>query len=52
VAASLRAARSDGLVSASLSVDADSPTGAVRVYERAGFTVQDTWVVTRKLLTS
>ena len=50
-AASLRAAQSDGLVSASLSVDADSPTGAVRVYERVGFTAQDTWIVTRKLLT-
>jgi ribosomal protein S18 acetylase RimI-like enzyme len=49
--ASLRAAQSDGPVRASLSVDSDSPTGAVGLYERVGFTTQDTWFVTRKLLT-
>lgn len=48
--ASLRAARANGLVSASLSVDSDSPTGAVGLYERVGFTTQDTWIVTRKAL--
>ena len=48
--ASLRAATADGLVSASLSVDSDSPTGAVGLYERVGFTTQDTWIVTRKAL--
>ena len=50
--ASLRAARSDGLVSASLSVDSDSPTGAVGLYERVGFSTQDTWIVTRKPMIS
>jgi mycothiol synthase len=34
----------DGFTSASLSVDADSPTGAVGVYERLGFAVSNTWV--------
>jgi len=38
----LRAARSDGLVNAVLDVDADSPTGAVGLYKRAGFVVTDT----------
>jgi mycothiol synthase len=36
----LAAAASAGLRSAGLSVDADSPTGAVGVYERAGFVVE------------
>jgi mycothiol synthase len=38
----LHAARSDGLVKAVLDVDADSPTGAVGLYQRAGFVVTDT----------
>jgi hypothetical protein len=32
-------------------VDADSLTDAVRLYERAGFTVRHTWVAYRKQLT-
>jgi mycothiol synthase len=42
--------RDDGCVSASLGVDADSPTGAVGVYERIGFAVKDTWVAMAKTL--
>jgi mycothiol synthase len=39
VARSLVALRERGMTEAMLGVDADNPTGAVRVYERAGFTV-------------
>ncbi len=46
----LRAARADGLVSATLDVDADSPTGAVGLYQRAGFVLQDTWIAQVKRL--
>ena len=46
----LSAARADGYDQASLGVDADSLTGAVRLYERVGFTVADTWVAYRKQL--
>jgi mycothiol synthase len=42
-----RAARYD---QASLGVDADSLTDAVRLYERAGFTVEHTWIAYRKQL--
>jgi hypothetical protein len=38
------------LGAASLSVDSGSPTGAVGLYERVGFTTQDTWIVARKSL--
>ncbi len=38
VTMALRAARADGYGTASLSVDADSPTGAIGLYERLGFT--------------
>jgi mycothiol synthase len=38
----MTAARADGFVSASLGVDADSPTGAFGLYERIGFTIRDT----------
>jgi mycothiol synthase len=38
LAASLAAAAAAGLTSAALDVDADSPTGAVAIYERLGFT--------------
>ena len=44
--ASMRAMRHAGLTSAALGVDADSPTGAVRLYERLGFRTVDrsaTW---------
>jgi mycothiol synthase len=43
-------ARAAGFAAASLGVDADSPTGAVGLYERLGFTVMGTWVSERKPL--
>jgi mycothiol synthase len=43
-------ARAAGYDRASLGVDADSLTGAVRVYERAGFAVEHTWIAYRKQL--
>ena len=46
----LTAARSAGFATASLGVDADSPTGALGLYERAGFVVQDTWIAQLKPL--
>jgi len=33
-----------------LGVDADSLTGAVRLYERVGFTVDNTWIAYKKHL--
>lgn len=47
----LTQAWSDGLMTASLSVDADSRTGAVGVYERAGFTARVSRTVYEKSLT-
>jgi mycothiol synthase len=46
----MSAARADGYDQASLGVDADSLTGAVRLYERVGFTVARTWTSYRKRL--
>jgi ribosomal protein S18 acetylase RimI-like enzyme len=46
----LAAGREDGFSSGSLVVDADSPTGAVGLYERAGFTVMHTSVTQAKSL--
>jgi mycothiol synthase len=46
----LAAARTDGFQSASLTVDADSPTGAVGIYERLGFAIKSTTVTHRKHL--
>jgi len=46
----LTAARAAGFTSASLGVDADSPTGALGLYQRAGFTVLLTAVVNTKPL--
>jgi ribosomal protein S18 acetylase RimI-like enzyme len=46
----MSAARAAGYDRASLGVDADSLTGAVRVYERAGFAVEHTWIAYRKQL--
>jgi len=46
----MSAARSDGYDQASLGVDADSLTGAVRLYEHVGFTVALTWTAFRKRL--
>jgi mycothiol synthase len=47
----LRAAAEAGLPAACLGVDADSLTGAVGVYERAGFAVEDTFVAYRRAIT-
>jgi len=46
----LTEAKTDGFATASLTVDADSPTGAVGIYKRLGFTVQDTWITQLKTL--
>jgi mycothiol synthase len=46
----LTAAKAAGFTSASLGVDADSLTGAVGLYERAGFVVEHTWVTQTKPL--
>jgi mycothiol synthase len=43
-------ARAAGFRTASLNVDADSPTGAVGLYERFGFRVRDTWIAQVKRL--
>ena len=50
LATALSAARADGYDQASLGVDADSLTGAVRLYEQVGFTVRKTWTSYRKQL--
>jgi mycothiol synthase len=50
ITTALPGARADGFTTATLSVDADSPTGAVRLYERLGFAVTETWVSHRKEL--
>jgi len=50
LATALSAARAEGYDQASLGVDADSLTGAVRLYERVGFTVDNTWISHRKQL--
>ena len=47
----MSAARADGYDQAALGVDADSLTGAVRLYGRVGFTVAHTRTVYRKQLT-
>ena len=47
----MSAARAEGYDQASLGVDADSLTGAVRLYEHVGFTVALTWTAYRKQLT-
>jgi mycothiol synthase len=46
----LTEAREAGFTAASLGVDADSLTGAVRLYERAGFTVEHTSITQMKPL--
>ena len=50
ISASLNAAVADGKSSASLGVDADSPTGAVGVYERLGFEVKHQFVSYRRAI--
>ena len=47
----MSAARARGYDQASLGVDADSLTGAVRLYERVVFTVALTWTAYGKRLT-
>jgi len=44
----LRAAAAAGLPRASLGVDAKNPTGAVGVYERAGFAVEHSFLAYRR----
>src|SRR6185437_8461400 len=46
----LRAASAEGYDTATLSVDADSPSGAVGIYERLGFVIKDTRVAVVKPL--
>jgi ribosomal protein S18 acetylase RimI-like enzyme len=50
LARALTEAREGGFSSGSLVVDADSPTGAVGLYERAGFTVKHTSITQAKTL--
>ena len=50
--ATMSAARADSYDRASLDVDSDSLTGAVRLYEHLGFSVASTWISYRKQLTS
>jgi mycothiol synthase len=50
IGTAISAAKADGFDTASLNVDADSPTGALGLYERLGFTVIDTRVTQRKPL--
>lgn len=46
----MSAARAAGYDQSSLGVDADSLTGAVRLYQRVGFSVDKTWITYRKQL--
>jgi hypothetical protein len=46
----LLAFRDDGMDFACLGVDAESPTGANRLYERLGFVPEKRWMAFRKLL--
>ena len=48
IARSLASFRASGLTSAGLDVDAENPTGAVRVYESLGFAVTDRSIVYSK----
>ena len=41
--AGLRRLRAEGVETAKLNVDADNPTGALRLYESAGFAVAQSW---------
>ena len=50
LARTLAMARAEGCTAASLDVDADSPTGALSLYERAGFSVRHTSVRQTKTL--
>jgi mycothiol synthase len=46
----LMAAKADGVDTATLDVDADSPTGAMGLYSRLGFVASHTSVIHRKML--
>jgi ribosomal protein S18 acetylase RimI-like enzyme len=46
----LREGLAAGYGNSTLGVDADSPTGAVGLYERLGYRAKQTWVAQRKLL--
>src|SRR6266566_3010008 len=50
VTRALATARAGGFATATLDADAGSANGAVGIYERIGFTVQDTWVTQTKRL--
>jgi mycothiol synthase len=50
LARAMAEARAAGFDTASLGVDADSPSGAVGLYERLGFTADGTWISERKPL--
>lgn len=50
IALSLRAQRDAGMTESALNVDADSLTGATRIYEECGFQVEQTGTVYRKAL--
>jgi len=50
IAESLRAIRDAGMTDAALGVDAENPTGALRVYENLGFRRARTGVSYRKLM--
>lgn len=50
VSMALAAAKADGFDTATLDVDADSPTGAVGLYQRLGFVARDTTIMYRKPL--
>ena len=50
VTRALATARAGGFATATLDADAGSASGAVGLYERIGFTVQDTWVTQTKRL--
>ncbi|MDQ4034783.1 MAG: GNAT family N-acetyltransferase [Chloroflexota bacterium] len=50
IARSLNLLREGGMTSAALGVDADNPTGALGLYEAAGFKVHDRFVAMRKAM--
>ena len=50
IMASLHALRERGMAIASLGVDGQNPTGALRLYEQLGFRRHETWITYRKPL--
>ena len=50
VTRTLAAAKADGYDTATLDVDADSPTGALGLYQQLGFAARDTTIMYRKML--